>query len=470
MMAGLKRHWGVAREAIRHETAQKLAGIRAANDMDETAFLPAALEILHTPPNPLGRIILWVLIGFLTIALAWACLGSVDVVAAAQGKVAPRGRIKVIQAADQGVVRAIHIREGQAVVQGEPLIELDPTVSGADVQQARQALLSARIDVARARALVDYALGRGPGRFVAPEGADPDIVALQVALVRAKINENRTAIASLGQERAQHGGEYQMVAAESVKLDQQLPLAESQLTSLKALLARGYAAKMKVDEVEERVIGLRQDLAIRKAELGKAAAASGAVDQQIGKARSEFAREALDALTEAEAARALREEELKKAKDKASMTVLTAPETGVVQQLQVNTLGGVVKPADPLLIIVPKGGELIIEARLLNRDAGFVREGQAVEIKLEAFPFTKYGVLEGRVEHVSRDAIEDEKDGLVFPAIVRITKPWLKVGDRKAFVAPGLAATAEIKTGRRRIIEYLLSPLARRMREAGREM
>jgi hemolysin D len=202
----------------------------------------------------------------------------------------------------------------------------------------------------------------------------------------------------------------------------------------------------------------------------KAAAAQSAVDQEIGKQKSLFAREALDALTEAEAARALRAEELKKATDQAEMTILTAPETGVVQQLQVNTVGGVVKPADPLMIVVPKGGELVIEARLLNRDAGFVREGQKVEIKLEAFPFTRYGVLEGRVEHVSRDAVEDQKEGLVFPAIVRLTKPWLQVGARKAFVAPGLAATAEIKTGHRKIIEYLLSPLAKRVEEAGREM
>ena len=142
----------------------------------------------------------------------------------------------------------------------------------------------------------------------------------------------------------------------------------------------------------------------------------------------------------------------------------------MVQQLQVHTLGGVVKPADPLMVVVPKGGEMVIEARLLNRDGGFVREGQAVEVKLDAYPFTRYGVLEGRVEHVGRDAVDNEKEGPVFPAIVKLTKPWLQVGSRKAYVAPGLSATAEIKTGRRRIIDYLLSPLSRRVKEAGREM
>jgi hemolysin D len=190
---------------------------------------------------------------------------------------------------------------------------------------------------------------------------------------------------------------------------------------------------------------------------------------QLAKLHSEFAREALDALTEAEASRLLREQELKKAADKASLTVLTAPETGVVQQLQVHTLGGVVKPADTLMIVVPRDGELVIEAKVLNRDAGFIHAGQKTEVKLEAFPFTRYGVVEGVVEQVSRDAVEDEVEGLVFPAIVRLPHPWLTMGARRAYLAPGLAVTAEIKTGERRIIEYLLSPLSRRLQEAGRE-
>jgi hemolysin D len=177
----------------------------------------------------------------------------------------------------------------------------------------------------------------------------------------------------------------------------------------------------------------------------------------------------LDALTEAQANRRLRGEELTKASDKAGLTVLTAPQDGVIQQMQVHTLGGVVKPADPLMVLVPRGGELIIEARVQNRDAGFVHEGQAVEVKLEAYPFTRYGVVHGVIEHISRDAVQDEKEGLVFPAMVKLTQPWITVDGRRLMLAPGLAATVEIKTGERRIIGFLLSPLARRVKEAGRE-
>lgn len=241
------------------------------------------------------------------------------------------------------------------------------------------------------------------------------------------------------------------------------------LDGLNALVERGFAPRMRALELQQELVGMRQDLNIRRSEQAKARAALAASDQQLAKARGEFSREVLDALTEAEANRRLRAEELSKASEKARLTTLKAPEDGVVQQMQIHTLGGVVRPADPLMVVVPRGGELIVEARVKNRDAGFVREGQAVEIKLEAYPFTRYGVAHGVVEHISRDAVEDQKEGLVFPVMVRLTQPWITIAGKRVMLAPGLAATAEIKTGDRRIISYLLSPLAQRVEEAGRE-
>lgn len=464
MFEGIRRHFGVVGESFRLDRERRRTAVVSA----EPEFLPAALEVMEKPPNPLGRLILWTIMLFLGIAVLWACLGKVDVVAAAQGKVIPRGRVKMIQAADYGVIRAIHVTEGQAVKAGQPLVVLDPTTTAADVEQARQALLSAEIDVARAQALVGFA-GGGQGRFKPPEGADPATVVTQRAFVYAKTREHANALAGLREEAAQRRGDLGMVEAEVIKLAQQIPLATEQLNGLEKLRARGFAPKLRVSEVRERVVGLRQDLAIRREERLKAVAGVSAVDQEMARVRSEFAREALDALTEAEAARALRVQELKKATEKASLTTLAAPEDGVVQQFQISTIGGVVKPADPLMVVVPRGAELIVEAQVLNRDAGFVHEGQAVEVKLEAYPFTRFGVVPGRVEHISRDAVEVEDVGLVFPARVRLERPWIVVNGRREALSPGLSATAEIKTGERRIIEYLLSPLAKRVQEAGRE-
>lgn len=156
-------------------------------------------------------------------------------------------------------------------------------------------------------------------------------------------------------------------------------------------------------------------------------------------------------------------------KKKARLTILRAPEAGVVQQLQANTIGGVVEPAAPLMVLVPQGGDLILEVRVLNKDIGFVREGQTVEVKLEAYPFTRYGVVDGVVEHIGKDAVDVENEGLIFPARVRLLQPSIDLGGRRTALAPGMAATAEIRTGSRRIIEFLLSPLQRRAAEAERE-
>jgi hemolysin D len=464
MLDTLKRHIDIIGDSLKleRETPVDREKLRA------TAFLPPALEILETPPNPLGRAILWAVVAFLTLALAWAVIGKVDMVASAQGKVIPRGRVKLVQAADYGVVRAIHVKEGQSVRKGQPLVELSPTVTNAEVEQARQALRSAEIDVARARALVGHALDH-QARFVAPPEADPTTVRMQQALVAARIREHEAAKAALREEGVQRVGDDGMVAAEIAKLQAQIPLAEEQLRGMETLAAKGYASRMKVSELRREVIGMRQDLVIRHREQSKAGAARSGVDQQIAKLEGEFAREALDALTEAEATRRLRAEELKKALEKSSQTVLVASDDGVVQQLQVNTIGGVVKPADPLMVLVPRGEELVVETMVLNRDAGFVRAGQPVEVKLEAYPFTRYGVVEGRLEQISRDAVENEKLGPVYPARVRLDRAWIEIGGRKVALEPGLAATAEIKTGQRRIIDYLLSPLARRVQEAGRE-
>ena len=483
-------------EIFRRHADVLLDSLKVARDAEKTKlkydnpeFLPAALEVLDTPPNPLGRWILWIILAFLTLALVWSIFGSVDIVAAGQGKLIPRGQVKVIQAADAGVVRALHVVDGQFVHKGDVLVDLDPTTATAEVEQARQALLSAQIDVARARVLSGFAAGH-VSAFAAPEGADPAIIAVQQAYLREKIDEQVSILRGLQNDYDQRSQEAAMVRQEMTKLTQQLPISSKQLTALEGLESKGYAASMKVDELREKVIGMKQDLQIRTAEAQKSESASASAAQAISTQKAKFANEALDAQTEAEATLELRSQELKKALDKEGQATITAPVDGVVQQSALHTLGGVVKPADPLMIIVPKDVELVVEAQFANREIGFIRQGQPVEIKLEAFPFTRYGMVRGVLERVNPDATADEKKGLLYTAIVRIlpmagglnvatgggnsSKSQSRPGATAWQVStrslkPGMTATVEIKTGRRSIISYLLSPLARRVEEAGRE-
>jgi hemolysin D len=463
-MSFFSRHFAVLRQSLQMQREREHAETPRA----ETEFLPGALEVLETPPNPLGRGILWALLAFIAIAILWSIVGQIDVVAAAPGKLIPRGRVKVIQAVDAGVVRAIHVVDGAVVRAGEPLISLDPTTSEADAAQARESLSVAEIHRGRARALVAAAAGR-PVQFAVPEGTPSDVALTQKNLVAARIAEHHTALSALRDERNQRAADFAMVSAEVEKLEQQLPLAETQLANLEKLEREGIVPRLRVMEVKERVVGVRQDLVIRREEMIKTRAAVAGADSQIAKLASEFRAQALDALSEAEANHRLRAEEVKKADEKAAFALITSPIDGVVTQLAVHTLGAVVKPADALMVVVPEGEELIVEAMVLNKDIGFVHAGQAAEVKLEAFPFTRYGIVTGTVERIGTDAVENKELGLVFPCLVKLSQSYISVGATSVALAPGFAATAEIKTGKRRIIEFLLSPLSRRMQEAGRE-
>jgi hemolysin D len=459
---GMMRHLQVLSEAWKLERAQKK------KDLEETQFLPAALEILETPPRPMGRIVLWLLAIFISLAIAWAFFGRVDIVAIAEGRIVPQGRVKIIQSADQGVVRAILVREGDTVKAGQALLELDPTVSESELAQAAEALRVAELDRARALALLEFATGR-PFKVIVPADIDPVLSATQQAIVDARVREHRAARAGLVEERAQAGASLRMVEADIDRVRQQLPLIEKQLEALKELEAKGHAPRMRVMEVEERAVGLRSELIVRGEETIRAQATASAADQKLAQLDGTFRREALDAFNEADATARLRREELTIKRERNALTTLTAPEDGIIQQMQVATIGGVVKPADPLMVVVPVGGELVVEAFVLNRDAGFVREGQPVEVKLEAYPFTRFGIVPGELEHISRDAIQDEERGLVYAARIKLKRSSISVNGRTVMLAPGLAVQGEIKTGKRRIIDFILSPLARRVDEAGRE-
>lgn len=213
-----------------------------------------------------------------------------------------------------------------------------------------------------------------------------------------------------------------------------------------------------------------RQIAVQAQNARRARATISGVAAQIAEARSQATREVLADLTKAEADIRLAREELTKADQRSRLQIVRAPADGTVQQLAVYSEGAVLKPADPILVVVPNGADLVVDAQVLNKDIGFVRAGQAVTVKLEAFPFTRYGTLEGRLVSVSRDAIQDEKLGPVYQARVAVAKAKLG-GNEEAGIAlsAGLQATAEIRTGDRRVIDFLLSPLERRLVEAGRE-
>lgn len=460
----IAHHWQVVSTALKADRARRKQGLRS----HEVDFLPAALEVIERPVSPTARITVWVLMAGLAITLAWLVFGQVDVVVSAEGKTQPSGNIKLVQSAGSGVVRAVYVHDGDAVKAGEPLVDLDPSLSVADLAEAQKALANDQLDVARNQAIADALAGMGL-HFVPPQGLDPRIADTQRRLIAAQIAEVNAATDGLQAARRSSLADAQGALAQIAKLNDTVPILSHELANMQQLDARGYAPGLRLLELQrqERAEAGDRDVALAGQAKGTADAAKFA--QQATQTREDARRAALADLAKAQADAILRQEDVNKASTRRQFQRLVAPVAGSVQQLTLHTIGGVVEPAKPLMVIVPSADGLQVEARILNRDAGFIHEGQPVTVKLEAFPFTRYGTVAGVVRHISRDAVPDQKLGSVYIVTVGLSHSYIKVEGRDVSLSSGLSATADIRTGRRRIITYLLSPLTTIIDQAGRE-
>ncbi|MEW6248925.1 MAG: HlyD family type I secretion periplasmic adaptor subunit, partial [Nitrospirota bacterium] len=238
-----------------------------------------------------------------------------------------------------------------------------------------------------------------------------------------------------------------------------VPIEAERAAAYKQLLEHQFVSKMDYLQVEEQRIDKAQELAWQRKKLVQDRAAFAEAEQSYRAFVSEFQQTKQAELSATETKARSLAQEVVKAEQRTDWQRLVSPIDGVVQQLAVHTLGGVVTPAQPLMVIVPLDHPVEVEAQVENKDVGFVKEGQPVEIKVETFPFTLYGTIPGKVLSVSDDAAQVEKVGLVYPARVSLDRATIQVDGRQVNLSPGMAVTVEIKTGRRRVIEYLLSPL-----------
>ena len=456
---------------------------------DELAFLPAALEIVETPPSPIGRAIGGVLIALFCAGMAWAAWGTIDIVASAPGKVVSGGRSKVVQPFETGVVRAIRVQDGQSVKAGDVLIELDPTVNAAERDHLRDDLVAERLNIARLRAALASDEDRAAD-LVAPAEADPVLVSTQRQLLANQVSEHRAKIAALVRQEAQKQAEHETIAATIHKLDPLIPVIQQRVDIRKTLMEKEIGSKLTYYEIFQVLVDQQEELIVQKSHLREAEAAVAAIRETRAQAIAEYSKGLSDDLAKSEQKANGLAQDLIKAQQKTRLQQLTSPVDGVVQQLAVHTVGGVVTPAQSLLVIVPADSALEIEAMVSNRDIGFVAPGQSAEIKVDTFNFTRYGLLHGEVTSVSQDAIirerapersseralgtqhdSSEPNGqeLNYSARVSLDRSQMQVEDRMVSLTPGMAVTVEIKTGQRTILDYLLSPLRRYRQEILRE-
>ena len=465
----------------------------AARSAVELEFLPAALELIETPASPLGRVTMWAIIVLAVIAMGWGCIGKVDIIATAPGRVIPSGQVKLIQPLEIGVVKAIHVADGERVRAGDVLIELDPTSNAADSARIDRDLMQAELDVARLTA----ALSGDAGTFAVPTGAEPTLAEDARRELVSALTQHIAKLTGLDRQIAAKVAERDQAKATIVKVQASLPIVEQRVDIYRQLSANQYSSKISALEAEQQLVESHNDLAVAKHQLEGATAGIAGLAQQRQETDAEFRTQTLDDLAKARQKMAEQQQEQIKSDQRTGQQTLRAPVDGTVEQLAIHTLGGVVTPAQALMVLVPEGTGLEVEAMLPNRDVGFVHPGQPAEMKVEAFTYTRYGLLHGTVEGVSRDAVtgggssgakggsdgsgaqqQDSRDPDAangqhaessYIARIMLAATAIDTEEGPHQLEPGMTVTAEIKTGRRRVIEYLLSPLMRYRHEGLRE-
>lgn len=429
-----RRYWQV----WKHFWQQRKQLTPPALKAHEAEFLPAALSIQGRPVSPAGRWIALTMIGLVLALLLWSVVGEVDVIVNGQGKIIPSARTKTITAVEVATVKNLYVSEGQKVKAGELLIELDTRSSQADADKAKAEWQDAYLQAVRSRTLL-MALKSGHLSELPQDGEVPQ-------------HRWEDAELQLRAQWADFQSKRRRLDDEVHRYAQALPLAQQR--------AKDYADLLKTKDVAEHAwIEKEQQRIELQGQLDDARNQRDALVSEIRKG-------AQDALSESLKVMATSRQDVNRARIHEDLLRIASPIDGTVQQLTAHTVGAAVPAAQALMQIVPSQGAIEMEAFIENKDVGFVHPGQSAQVKLDTFEYSKYGTVPAGVTHVSQDAIQDEKKGLIYAVKVELSKGVMNIDGRDIAISPGMSASVEIKTGSRRIIEYVLSPLIQHIHES----
>jgi hemolysin D len=429
---------------------------------DEAAFLPAALSLQETPVHPAPRRAAIAVCALFLIALIWSVFGKIDIVAVAPGRIVVGDRTKTLQPLEASVVKRVLVKDGDSVAAGQVLVELDATNAAADGASVQEQLAVAVSEERRTTALIGALRNeRAPNL-----GKDKDASPRDNSQLQAEWADITAKLGKLDAEQAHRQAELATVRELIKKLKATLPIAEQREADFKRLADQGFMSSHAGQDRTRERIEQERDLATQRARLVEAKAALKESENTRSAYLAETQRLLSDRQAQAASKRQQFTQEKSKTEQRARLTQMTAPVAGTVQQLSIHTEGGVVTPAQVLMVIVPKDAEVTAEVVIDNKDIGFVNAGQVVAVKLETFPFTRYGTVEARVKSVTADAVNDEKRGAIFPAVLSLSQNSINVDGKRIALSPGMNVTAEIKTGKRRVIDYLLSPIQKSASES----
>ena len=432
----------------------------------DNPFSSPALAVQAQPPSHVLRMVTLSLCGMTAVALVFACVASMDIVVSAQGKTIPAGKSKVVQPLEPGVVRAIHVRDGQVVQAGDVLVELDPTNASADHDRLQSEYWETEADVLRLTAQM-----AGKPRLVAPINMPHATVMNHQAMLQSRLAEQQAKMAATEADVSRRHASLQAAMATAEELKSSLPLMRQKHEMREELVKTGHVAKTSWIDSKVELSKAEKDWAVQSENLKEAQSNYQSALAQRNQTWAEYRARTGAELVEATKKRDAARQELVKANQRLSMQTLRTPIDGVVQQLAVTTVGGVVTAAQPILTVVPENTPLEVEAQVLNRDIGHVRLGQRVINKVETYDFTRYGYIEGEVQWVGTDAVQDPKLGLVYPVRIKLAQMQTpsQVNGRTGQLTAGMNMTSDIRTDERRLIEYLIAPMLRYTQEAMRE-
>jgi hemolysin D len=461
----LGRYRAVLQAAWRHRA--ELAGPQRL--ADEVAFLPAALSLQETPVHPAPRRLAWGLMILFLLALLWSVFGQVDIVAVAPGRIIVGERTKLIQPLEASVVKAVLVKDGERVQAGQVLVELDPTMATADKASVQELLASAVSEELRSAALLQALTNGQAPRLATTQPSTAKTDAATQAQLQSEWQDISARLAKLQAEAERRQAEMATVRESIAKLEATVPMAQRREADFTKLVEQGYISGHATQDKTRERVELERDLIVQRARLAEAQSALRESEQAKAAYRAETVRTLSERHAQASSKHGQLNAEHSKASQRERLTQLRAPVAGVIQQLAIHSVGGVVTSAQPLMIVVPEGATVTAEVSIANQDIGFVNAGQSAQVKLETFAYTKYGTVAATVDVVTADAVTDEKKGSYYPATLTLHAKDMLIDGKRVRLSPGMNLTAEIKTGQRRVIEYLLSSVQRAGSESLRE-
>lgn len=428
--------------------------------------LPEVRKALIEDAPRVVRLTIWALIGFVVFFLLWAHFAEVEEVTRGDGKAIPSSRLQKIQNLEGGIVAEIFVRDGQIVEAGAPLIRLDDTRFASNVGETEADRMALQLRVERLSAEV---AGRDLEIPEAMSAQDPRQAESEMQLFLSRQQQLRDEVAGLEEQLTQRRQELREFTSKQGQFRNSLELLRQEIRMSEPLVAEGAISAVEVLRLKRAEVESRGQLEATTLAIPRAQAAITEVERKIDETRGRFRSEALGQLGEARTELNKIQSTGRALEDRVKRTLVTSPVRGIVKQLLVNTIGGVIQPGSDLVEIVPLDDSLLVEARIRPQDIAFLHPGQMATVKFTAYDYTIYGGLKAELEQIGADTVTDEEGNSFYLIQLRTEKSHLGNEDQPLLIIPGMVASVDILTGKKSILSYLLKPILRARSEAFRE-